>query len=155
MKLKSSSWYYKLHRMTYENMSYNLCSFFWETVLAVIMFVPNIVWCFIPDQIGKLFGHKRHKDPFFTERWVWAFLNYATVVILYSAVCVFFYPFGLNKTEDNFFKVMGYIVWALVIIVVFCILIHLIFTRRKTLLTDFIKAKKQKICPRIEWEKET
>lgn len=61
MNLKLNSWYVWLWNYTYsENVPNNLCPLFWKLVVAILLFIPNVIFR-IPTVIVNLFYSKYNK----------------------------------------------------------------------------------------------
>jgi len=61
MNLKLNSWYVWLWNYTYsESVPNNLCPLFWKLVVAVLLFIPNVIFR-IPTVIANLFYNEHNK----------------------------------------------------------------------------------------------
>ncbi len=121
MKINKNAWHYKLQRFWRFSPVNNLCSYFWSTVLGVLLF-PIVPFLFVTSLFFILL-------PF-----IWFF--FSDIEWLGVAITV------------GFFEIMA-------------LLFSWVDYRREKNIHDklsvtreYIKAKKQKICPLIEYVEE-
>lgn len=141
----------------YDNKPTSLCSLFWAQVwtfflaLALMPFFCVGAW---PHKKGMW---NEGKFNYFTAGGVGAVITVFIAVVL-GIIAVLFLPFYYSKSNEDYSSMMivrGF-VW-------FCLLTllgakfledkTLSFPLKNTLLVKYLKAKKEKVCPIIEWEK--
>lgn len=181
MKIKINSWHTQLYFLFYggfesyikgydenDNRIYehklprSICPYFWKLVLAVLLFAPFTIiilpWLIVEMIQEKDVVQKQKKGGFFDEGriilglGIWFFISILVSMVLY--------PFNnANKLMESL-AICGYL---MTIITVFFLLIvgtsNLIkrITRKKTeskpsVLSTYIQARKDKVCPPIQWE---
>lgn len=162
MTLNKSSWYYKLYTKTYSSRPpNNLCGFFWKLVWAILWFPINFIWNIIPETVDKLIDKDGvdnvMREPYFSVKPIVSAIIYFGVFAICCIPVAFFYPWFSN--ELPFMAVFGQSTCtfgALAIIFFGIRWIVLKVTNNKkhssNLLIEYIKAKKAKLCPRIEWK---
>lgn len=164
-------WFYGLEEYELPN---NLCPYFWKTVFMYIVIVPYTLFT-IPVIILELFskGYK-NGDRSCGDRIglsIGVYIAGFVVISLLSAIGLFFF----NYTKNSFWEVssvIGILFWALGIGIggweLFKFLgnkavenknyydheknEYVTIKSKPTLVAEFVKAKYNKWCPRIDWE---
>jgi len=144
MKLKTSSLSAKLYRYFYETekMPKSLCPYFWKLVVAYLLILPLEIIGLPYTIVMFLFKLNKNVCPFFKA--VLTPLGILLLVALFfllSPITQFFLPIKADNV------IAGGILDVIIIIAVVCSLIDGDF-----LVKDFVKAKVNKVCPRIDWE---
>lgn len=142
MKFSKNSWHYKLNRWMYDETFNNtsLCPYFWLTVLSVLITPVVFVW--------KTMGNTWHDRVFFMCKCI--FFCFAVIVIfalLVGGILVTIFVLGMyyglivfvdkaknweEKKNKNKIPIEK--------------------SKQPSILVGYIKSKKQKICPKLEWE---
>jgi uncharacterized membrane protein len=166
MKLSKQSWHYKLNKLYTHGVPRNLCGYFWRTVWYCVALIPTAL-LFIPFWIISLLDKE---DRIFDKTGTQGFVDqYPAVLLLdailftgYSMITMFFIWHTDIKGFDAIRMVFGGIGWFLVLIGIAYGIEQKIRERRKgkqkqkrpNIFVEYIKAKKNKYCPIIEWEDE-
>lgn len=155
MKLSKSSWHYKLNRWYTYGVPCNLCGYFWRTVWYTVAFVPTLI-IFIPIWIYLLFSKNKWDDA--TEYYPIAIMLNAGLALV---ICMILMWFHLPKGDHDpwqvvfIFGCVGYCMTAMLLISYFLSKItdrRKSKTKKSSLVKEYLKAKKSKYCPIIEWE---
>lgn len=178
MKLKSNSISSKLYRWFYGTnvLPNNLCPYFWKLVLAWLVLIPYSLVC-APIIIMELFDGDgyRYDDNSTGKRIGFSALAY---FMLFCVICMisFIGWFFVTPEKDSFYMFLGTVggmIW-IVSIIVGVIEGYKVFKewnyRRKIkydengwriydshkeektyLVVEFVKAKYNKYCPKIDW----
>lgn len=154
MTLKEKTWHAWLYKSTYNSyiLPEDYCSYFWKMCSLVLLFP----FCLIGHIINLIFYYKRPED---------------SVACLVSGVVTFlcFLFSGLiydakSHRHSNYWLCLldvgiGIIVISAILVII-CYIFYLIDEWRKkrkskpmkpNLIVEFIKAKKNKYCPKIDW----
>ena len=145
MKLKTSSLSAKLYRHFYETekMPKSLCPYFWKLVVAYMLVLPLEIIGLPYTIVMFLFKLNKNVCPFFKAVLTpLGILLLYTLYILLSPITQFFLPI---KTD---IIIMAVIFDVMIIIAV----VYNLIKDGDFLVKDFIKAKLNKVCPRIDWE---
>lgn len=164
-------WFYGLREWDLPN---NLCPYFWKSVFMYIVIVPYSIFC-LPIVIWELFdkgyenGDRQCGERIGLSIGVYIALFVATC--LSSAIGWFFFDY----TKDSFWEVTavgGVLFWAVGIGICAWQLFkylgekavenkhyydeekgeYVTIKSKPTLVAEFVKAKYNKWCPRIDWE---
>lgn len=182
MKLSKKSWHSWVYQFFYgfdNDMPGNLCPYFWKLVLALILFIP----CFIiqlPTMIGESIFNRsggRNNNDYVYRQGVFSTELNPVILGLFVNVMLFFIVgmvgMWFNLSGDNALFVGGVIGWVIALVTFFVWAKqedkwHEWFSRkhdgevggvvatiekRPNILTEFIKAKYNKYCPKIDWKK--
>lgn len=164
-------WFYGLREYGLPN---NLCPYFWKSVFMYLTLIPYAVFC-LPVIIWEIFdkGYE-NGDRSCGERIGVSFAFYVAVfalIGLLSAIGLFFFKYE----KDSFFEVaaiIGCLLWALGLGIGAWELFKFLGNKvvenkhyydnekrqyvtiksKPTLVAEFVKAKYNKWCPRIDWE---
>jgi len=145
MKLKTSSLSAKLYRYFYETekMPKSLCPYFWKLVVAYLLILPLEIIGLPYTIVMFLFKLNKNVCPFFKAVLTpFGILLLVALFFLLSPITQFFLPIKADNV------IASGILDAIIIIAVVCSLI----TDGDFLVKDFVKAKVNKVCPRIDWE---
>lgn len=164
MKLSKSSWHYLLFSKTYERqVPENLCPYFWLLLLAIFCFPFNFIWnlpCTIIHWISKLWdkdGFIDRQDTYFNEGFKLSLVINILLICVVSMVGVWF---NYHNRVFFIFGILGY----MVLVVVGAYFISEWRKKRSVnknnpykeprpnILVEFIKAKYNRYCPKIEWD---
>lgn len=161
MELKIKSWYVWLWEYTYaEDLPNNLCPFFWKLILAMLLFIPNIIFR-IPTSIGNLIFKDKKIERGDARTGIGIFLYGVIFAILFVLHC----EYNLLKATLGFYSYNQFAanVGLFMIIVALCILIGYYWKKNITtnkikniasnnILVNFTKAWYNNHCPRINWK---
>lgn len=174
MQLSKNSWHYKLHRMSYvDKPATNLCPYFWSIVWALFMFItfnflwtfPLMLWDAIRSRTKEEWDNScTRKYPYFKDDRFFSSLGLNSIIFL--SYCLIVMRWHIPESElwsdkCHFTWHVGMMVFTA--ITIFGIFLGLYFLVRwlrpkkkePSLLGAFLKAKKEKYCPLIEWKDDT
>lgn len=168
MKINYNKWHAKLIRFVWfkneRTMPKSLCSYFWLIVFGCIWFIPTLIMS-IPYYIGKLLpsgigtkGIGRYIDSIYTlGLCIFAMLGFVGMIVGSQISAISFY-FGFKADKD--FTMAGIFVQGVAFILIIAYKIDRLKRSRAgtkvdkpNLVKEFIKAKWNKVCPRIEYIK--
>jgi hypothetical protein len=172
MKLSKNSISAKLYQWFYltNNLTNNLCPYFWKLLLMYVLIIPYFI-------VSLPYLIKEYKDSFNSKEYSWQsfnqrfFVGFAFNIILFiiflmlTALSHIF----INYTKDSlffYFSMVGFVIWMSIIIFLIIHLTTFIINKikyRRNLINDdnenkpnivieFIKAKYNNYCPKIDWE---
>lgn len=169
MKLSKDSSVIRLYKWFYntESLPSNLCPYFWKLVLMWILIVPYFIFV-LPSFIIERLSNEQFS---FTnvERRSYSVLTYMGMLIIFS-MGVFIYSFfnQILETDNLFgFKFLG---GGFLIVLILALLsrgVYLLYKKitykpyipyseripkKDSIIKEFFKAKKEKYCPKIDWE---
>lgn len=161
MKLPKRSWHFKLYSLHYGETPYpsNLCPYFWKVIWALIVFIPL--------QLISLPGHIWNKIENGTTDWRDGFQEnnsfikgigvYGIAMILCSIVNFWLCITGIWNIDygvNEIFAVLGALVQSILLIVLIVWIIKKTMNKssKPNILTEFVKAKYNKYCPKIDWD---
>ncbi len=161
MILNMHSWYYKLYKKTYSSPPpNNLCGFFWKLVWAMLWWPINFTWSIIPETVDRLSGGDSDSvfaEPYFSVKPIVIGICYFGVYVIICIGMGPFYPWFSTKIP-----MMAQFGQITLVTLAFCatflgIRWVVLKLRKKqkhspNILIEYIKAKKAKMCPRIEWK---
>lgn len=156
MKIKRTSWHAKFYKAIYvaNTLPTNLCPYFWKLVLAVIT---------LPITSVSLLGRCRS----FGERFSWLFAAAFIEGIIFAVGLLLSMMFGLISSTSKvnwheFLIANGMGIAGCAAIALIGYLCEMLSKRnyktakvkekQPNILVEFVKAKKNKHCPMIEWE---
>lgn len=156
MKANTNSWHSKLYSLTYsKRLPDNLCPYFWKLIIAIIVFIPNIIIQF-PCFIIPYF-----KEDDCKEKRIIGFCSY---FILLTVSSIIYLNYNLVKAIFNCYSYSSELanitaVFEVVILLAIGTILgsnyysdHRVYKEKTpNILTEFIKAKYGKYCPKIEW----
>ena len=182
MELNKNSNSAKLYRWYYDQnvMPTNLCPYFWKLVLMWITILPFTLIT-LPAQVITKFNKKTFGESF---GYTFAFYFVSFVLMVLAALPIsFFTTFAVGGFWDNM-RNGSILFWFLVIVVALCCTIKYLFiwikegvklydnngdryygydsegnkiyykTKKPNIVAEFIKAKYNKYCPKIDWQDE-
>lgn len=177
MKLKSNSISSKLYRWFYgtKELPTNLCPYFWKLVLAWLVLVPYSLVC-LPVILTEIYDKEyRYTDNSTGKR---IGLSAIIYIMIFSILCMvsFFGIFFINPEEDSFYfftVTLGSMLWIVTIVVGSIEGVKALKERNQRrkikydergnriwdepkeektyLVVEFVKAKYNKYCPKIDW----
>lgn len=166
----------KLYRWFYvlDKLPQNLCPYFWKTVLMYIFIVPYTLVT-LPVIILEFFGEGRMFESQYVNILL-SILTYGTLFAIFSIGTFISYLLFIDTTpqEGTFWytiTITGGVLLFIVCVILLSFLIsktynyikrllrerrygslkHDSFQPRKTMIKEFIKAKYNKYCPKIDW----
>lgn len=163
MKLALDSWHRKLYNMTYDiRVPRSLCGYFWVIVLAVVLFIPLTVLS-IPNRLLGFFREKDEDNDVQGDEVLLASSTAIFGLIVYAGlaeiVCMIWLLFDASLPPIIVFGGFG---WLIVLSIIIIWLKTKWANRyrkprpmkekKPSLIGSYLKAKKEKICPIIEWE---
>ena len=173
MKARKNSLHAKLYNFTYNSsLPDSLCPYFWKLVFAVIMFIPNFILQ-LPALIGTFIFKSKEDDSFENRKTglaIYVVLVLVTCFIIanvHFTKCLLLHAY--NKEWLNIAVVCDLVVIIVLIGWLFTVIKeqyfifkykeqYFIFKYKKShlkkdnIITEYIKAKYNKYCPKIEWE---
>jgi hypothetical protein len=148
--LSKKSWHTWLYRQFFSEYSLrktnNLCPYFWKIVLCVIILPVSFVLA-LPALIFMLVADIKDKSSL-GESVGKGFAMWAALGLVINMIAIFF-------TANKAVQLFGLIGWTFGGVLVLGLIITLIsesLENRTTLVGEFMKAKKNKYCPKIEWK---
>lgn len=165
MKLSKTSWHYKLFSLTYEkDVPNNLCPYFWMLAFSILCFPFNFIWNLpvtLIDKLSRLFGGTDGFIDWDSEKYfgdlfkISLAINFCVCCLIGMVGIWINYKNGYNLT----FGTIGYIL----LVSLLSYFAHEWYkdnfrkiapTYKKpkpNLIAEFIKAKYNRYCPKIEW----
>lgn len=168
MKLKFNSPIAKLYRWYYikEEMPESLCPYFWKLVLMWVLIVPYIIFSLPMIIFKKSDSVDSCIDRCTSGVLLWVFIFFTLDAIFSISVFWHLYPDG---TLLGVLQTLGLVFLVVYIVVIIACFIFYIIEKhdysykkppvktkkekRPSIIVEFIKAKYNKYCPRIEWDK--
>ena len=175
MKLNYDSYLSRLYRWFYltDNMPNNLCPYFWKLVIMLILILPTAI---ISLPIILIETIKKEEFTTYSERFGLSFIAYVLIIALISigaAACWPWFTYSKNSFLDNcahlgvmmFVFGFAYGIYSLLKWIFNSISDRITYTTndegrkvyrerrepRPNIIVEFIKAKYEKNCPRVEW----
>ena len=161
---KLYKWFYAIETNKYwtieAQMPKTLCSYYWELVVAYILAIPLAV-LIVPTYLFEQYkGDKSH------ERIGAGFVLWSVVFIFFTLIYPLFEYFSILPIIGNLFEA-SCILWSIIIIIAMAIGCGIFwdyladriennrtyYEKKPNLLIEYIKAKKNKYCPKITWIK--
>jgi hypothetical protein len=160
MNLKLNSWYVWLWDYTYsEKVPNNLCPLFWKLVVAILLFIPNVIFR-IPIVIVNLFQSKYNK--IITARTGLGIFAYffiaATIFVLYSIYNYLLWLFGAYSYDSGAVACGGIVlcVGLFFLIRYFWLKKNVGYAIEKTatdnIVVNYASSWYNKHCPKITWK---
>lgn len=157
--LSKKSWHFWLYKQFFPVSSYsmrkmdNLCPYFWKVVLCILILPVSFVLA-LPALIFMLFFiDSENREPL-GDVVGKGFAVWVVLGLLISMVAMFF---SNNKAIEAF----GLVGWVFGGVLLLGAIISAVYDKLKnrvsskpTLLGEFLKAKKNKYCPKIQWDSE-
>ena len=163
MKLNKNSNLSKIYRWFYNqyNMPSNLCLYFWKLVFMFVFILPSAILS-LPYIVYKKFGRNSHDLLFGLFGWVLLWLVFCVLTAL-SSLFIHYEEHPLILS----ISVIGWVataVFSLAGLAVFFVNLRDEYIekrawgyqeeKRPNIISEFIKAKRNKYCPQITWEDE-
>lgn len=159
MKLSKKSWHYRLN-LLYVDEHYdiprNLCPYFWRTVWYTLALIPALILS-IPTLIIIAFT-KEKWDGLVKAAGIGTLVITALSIVISMVAMWWFFP---AKEDDGLGAVLiifGGVGWTILLIAAMIKISDWTKERNQKrepgLIISFLKAKKEKLCPKIEWEEE-
>jgi hypothetical protein len=161
MKLSKSSWHYKLNNWYTYGVPRNLCGYFWRTVwytitvpITLILFIPYWLLCSV-DVVDT------DKEKI-TEVYPQALIIDMIVFVMFCMIRMWFNLSMEAKGFSAIALIFGILGWVIAFGILISSMVSSYQKKHKTkqkekrpnILIEYIKAKKNKYCPIIEWEEE-
>ena len=157
MNLDKNSNLARLYRWFYctDDMPGNLCAYFWRLVIMIILVVPSFIVS-LPYVIVSYFKEEADNE---NNILVGIFIYIGLYLLFALGVSVSF--IFINYEKDSFMYITSFIGIAVVVSTILALSLSYrdkYLRRRKTkkkdpnLIKEFIRAKKNKYCPRIDWD---
>lgn len=156
MKIKKSTNHYKVLTTVFTDVPHNLCEYFQKTVLAYILFIPLQIICF-----PSIFIDDLKKQHLWSERIPVSIVLYLFAFLIFSILSLFQILWnGFHLNDINRF---GLFLLGIITVFTSFYYIRAFFLKRiekrkeqeqkkQNIVIQYIKAKKQKICPLLEFE---
>lgn len=154
MNISKTSLHAKIYKTVYgDRFPNNLCPYFWKMVLSLIIIIPLLLISLPKIILDKI--NKNESEPLVNaENWGGGFGIYIALFAVFTMIYCWFFPFRGNDLAS-----IGYAIWIGIGIVTLGIslakLIDMYRERNKeknpSIVSEFIKAKKNKYCPKINW----
>lgn len=172
IQLNKNSWHARFYRWSHgiDSLPQSLCTYFWNLVLTIV-FAPLVM----PLSLAGLLNMWVHK-LLLQDDWEWSEYRRDGVYCLDLVATSTLYTMGLGlvgcalyagvtawgATHLNPLQIVGVTVWIVIILctLVFCLvsLVNWLSSqnynseKKPSLLKEFIKAKVNKYCPKINWK---
>lgn len=160
MKLSKKSWHYWIYSRFFSSVPRNLCPYFWKMVLCTIFIIPLFVLS-VPLRITcMIFGKKRFD---LEEQNSYSAVSIIGIILLdgalFFSVHMVWMWFNLHNERIVTIGVLG---WVIFVAIMIALLVRWLEGRtwkrivrvekEPSIFKQYWKAKKDKICPLIEWE---
>lgn len=164
MKLNSNSLFAKLYKFTYttKNLPNNLCPYFWANLWAFITFIPSIILQLPALIFGNLFNMSIFKGYDTSDRINIGFKTIFTSIIIllvvifeYNFLKALFGAYSYEYLIANIALVINCVILGIILLIIVITKIQDINYSGKldnNVLIQFIKAKYNKYCPKIDWK---
>lgn len=166
MKASIKSIHAKLYHFTYwHELPSNLCPYFWKLVWATIIFIPNLI-IQIPSLVVMIFN-KNHGMYDCSERREVSGVIYFGLLILFIYVFASIHWFKAMFDFYSYDQVLANVGWIFNFIIAIGVCVWIIKEKKPfrknikigireekkpSIIIEFIKAKYNKYCPKIDWE---
>lgn len=157
MKLSTKSWHAMLYNWVYrDNLPNNLCPYFWKIIIGLILVIPFTILA-LPILIYSLIDKYVDDDMNLFMQGIAGFFIYLVLGICFIILSPFLNMIGMNLPQQ---LISGG--WFLIGFIGSCGIIALIKKSREkskskekspNIFKEFIKAKYNKYCPKIDWKK--
>lgn len=162
MKLSTNSLSAKLYRWFYDQneMPNNLCPYFWKLVIMYILIIPYVIIT-LPSQI--VFKFEQNDKETNIAMSIFLFLLIFVIICMISVPVILLFDLNPNEFWRNIFS-GGVISWVFLITIGIYYGFKYLFQKLKQklnetekknsyILVEFVKAKYNKYCPKIDWDK--
>lgn len=145
MVLSKKSWHYWFYNQIFSRTPSNLCPYFWKTLLSVAIFPVAFVLS-IPWWIVAII----RKDPIeeIRECAGFGFAIWIALGLVLSMIGMFF-------TKNQGITAAGWAGWMIVFLLLMFAIGDYIDSKavvKNSFVGKYVQAKKDKLCPRIEWK---
>jgi hypothetical protein len=159
MKASTNSWHARLYKWTYDSeLSSSLCPYFWKILIAVLWFIPSVILSIPIIVLDKVQKSTVTLDP--QERNILGFviwlLSIGCTIALIGVITMFGAIFGLVAWNSLSMAVALLICVAMPVLFIMCLIRRSEYRSEKkpNIFTEFIKAKYNNYCPKIDWKDE-
>jgi hypothetical protein len=152
MELKLNSWYVWLWNYTYgTRLPDNLCPFFWKLVLAIILFIPNVILR-LPVNILRIFDKDIEAESGMGA-FVWLVFISITL-ITYMLLHWILWLFDAYSYNSGAASAGGFII---IVTILFSIYYYILESNSfiksdDNILITYTKSVYNKHCPKINWK---
>jgi len=160
MELKLNTWYVWLWNYTYsKRLPDNLCPFFWKLVIAILLFIPNLILR-IPVTVINLFSkNKIGRNDDRTGKGILIYFiiiaSCSIIVCIYNWILWLFNAYSYNRTSAS--------IGGLFLLVGLAILIahyweeyntgnKIVYSLKNNIVVNYTSAWYYKHCPKINWK---
>jgi len=163
MNLNQNSISAKLYRWFYDKakhqMPTNLCPYFWKLMIMWIFIIPSAILS-LPSNIYFSFD-KRHYGQSKTNN-PWIGLVFWGLLFIIQCIIIALSFFFVSYEEDSYFHISGFMGFVFILTIIGILIIFWYETvfknkeekeKKPNIILEFIKAKYNKLCPRITWDK--
>lgn len=165
LEFSTNSWHGKLYKFAYGygNYSYprqfpsNLCPYFWKIVLAILL-MPILLITELPLLVFPESRRDVKYDGALGSNIVFGIASWLGISLIFCAITAIFIWHPVKDSLWQMVVIMGRGVLTLVVFGLTVLWITEWHTRRKrrpknpSLLSSYIQAKKDKLCPKINWK---
>lgn len=153
MKVSRKSWHYIVNSKVFEDPKGNLCGYFWQTILAIVLFIPLYIVVFPVNLLQD--GDSKDTSPLFSWKVFAGLFFYLAIFLLVNMILMFF-------VEHESVEALGVLGWIVAVSLLITYLSSIgLFDRfkgkkekKESLVVSYLKAKKKKVCPIIEFTEE-
>jgi len=162
MELKLNSWYVKLWKYTYSHrLPNNLCLLFWQLVVAILLFIPNIIFR-IPVNIMNYFSSPWNQVKRGDARTgigiIMYLLFFATIIICFTTYNWFLWAINSYSYDYAAATMGGTFLIVGLFFLIRAIWLHydtgykIIAKTNNNIVVNYIDAWYNNHCPKIDWK---
>lgn len=161
-----NSWHARIYKYFYNidnnELPDNLCAYFYKSLFSILLFIPYALFE-IPSRVFPDVGRNTNVNKIFRGL-VFYFGIFLIISFFIKIIEIFYYDFNLHPKLDKCI-ILGFSMVCIIIMFGIFVLIGYLFktiknkffhkhneSQKTNLLLEFIKAKKNKYCPKIEWK---
>jgi hypothetical protein len=147
MKQSRNKWNIKLMMMLFENYPKSLCTLFWSQVWTFLWAIVCFPFYIIGIITLLFFKDDQFRGYFRTA--LKGFLTFIGGLLLFSGIYMFF------VTPKSVFFDLGIVFWVTTLFIIALFFVNLFqenVSYSDNLTIKYLKAKKNKVCPKIDWE---
>lgn len=147
MVLSKKSWHFWIYNQFFSRDLKNFCPYFWKTMISCVIFLPCAFIC-APFWIVCLAikdDKPRIANDFGAGFGLW--------MVSGLLVCMIGMFFSDNKAVEGI-GMLGWCLGGLMLLILIGLFIEDNVKYRDTFVGKYTKAKREKYCPKIEWEEE-
>lgn len=172
MKVYENSLHAKLYKFTYNNeLPNNLCPYFWKLVFSSLIFIPNFLLQ-LPTLIINIFSSNKSNDCGDNRSvglavWLALFILFLYGKATYNMILAMLHSYYFDSKFANAGVAINI---AFIVVAIFLVSKYFYnsYKKKKTIangglyteeeetpsiIAEFFKAKYNKYCPKLEWEK--